>query len=70
MGLSAVRIGDPYRCDRMLLLKHRRHRATRRGWRSARYGPPTQEQHDQAPRQLIVSSGLPALRRTPPQQWM
>ena len=68
MGLSAVRIGDPYRRDRLLLLQRHRHRAAdaaRRSRRSARHGSSAQEQHRQTPRAFLVSSGMPVLRRHP-----
>ena len=68
MGLSSVRIGDPYRRDRLLLLNAIAIvLLTLLGGsrRSARHGSSAQEQHGQAPRAFLVSSGLPVLRRHP-----
>jgi len=68
MGLGSVRIGDPYRRDRLLLLNAIAIvLLTLLGGAGEALGmdPAAQKQHRQAPRALLVSSRLPVLRRHP-----
>ena len=67
MGLSVLRIGDPQRRDRLLLLNALAILLLTLlgGRRKPRHGPIAQNQHGQTPRPFAVPPGLPALRPRP-----
>ena len=67
MGLSALRIGDPQRRDRLLMLNALAILLLTllAAAKKPRHGPIAQNQHGQTPRPFVVPPGLPALRPHP-----